>query len=154
MATLDPEYFGVVLRSVLYASDMRASVVHREGQVFVTMPANERILGVNLAQRGSMFTRHRQNGRTATLATGPVLVAGEDRMVVLRTLDRADLHMDKPLIVSVGRDPTAVYVPWREQAWHFGLFHAAVILAWGLGLYFSQRRQTRRFLICTAYPLN
>jgi diguanylate cyclase (GGDEF)-like protein/PAS domain S-box-containing protein len=141
VATLDPEYFEVVLRSVLYAPDMRASIVHGEGQVFVTMPVNEQLLGVNLAKRGSMFFRHQQGGQVATLATGPVQVAGDDRMVALRTLDRADLHMDKPLVASVGRELSAIYLPWRSQALRFGLFYAAVIFASSLGLYFSQRRR-------------
>ncbi|MEP7295524.1 MAG: diguanylate cyclase [Burkholderiales bacterium] len=141
LATLDPEYFEVVLRSVLYAPDMRASVAHGDGQVFVTMPANDKVLGVNLAQPGSMFSRHRQSGQIATLATGPAVVAGDDRMVALRTLDRADLHMDKPLVASVGRELPAIYQPWRTLALHFGLFYAAVAFASGLGLYFSQRRR-------------
>ena len=142
VATLDPAYFEVVLRSVLYAPDMRASIAHGEGQVFVTMPVNEKILGVNLANPTSMFTRHQQSGQIATLATGPVVVAGDDRMVALRTIVRPDLQMDKPLVASVGRELSAIYLPWRAQALRFGLFYAAIVFGSSLGLYFSQRRRT------------
>jgi hypothetical protein len=70
LATLDAEYFQVVLRSVLYAPDMRTAIAHGEGQVFVNMPVNERALGMDLAKPGSLFTRHQQSGQTATLMTG------------------------------------------------------------------------------------
>jgi hypothetical protein len=37
-ATLEPDYFEVVLRSVLYASDVRSTLIHGDGQVFTGMP--------------------------------------------------------------------------------------------------------------------
>lgn len=141
LATLDPEYFQVVLRSVLYAPDMRTSVAHSEGQVFVNMPMNEQALRVNLAKPGSLFTRHQQSGQTATLMTGRVLATGDDRMMALRTLDRADLRMDKPLVAAVSRELSAVYLPWRNQALRFGLFYAVVVLGSSVGLHFRQRRR-------------
>ena len=39
-AALDPEYFAVLMKSVLYAPDMRASLGHGNGQMFVTLPAD------------------------------------------------------------------------------------------------------------------
>ena len=141
VATLDPEYFGVVLRSVHYAPDMRASIAHGDGQVFVNTPLVEQALGMNLAKPGSMFTRHQQSGQTASLMTGRVLATGEDRMMAIRTLTRADLHMDKPMVAAVSRELSAIYLPWRDEALRFGLVYALVVLGSGLGLHFSQRRR-------------
>lgn len=141
VATLDPEYFQVVLGSVLYAEDMRASLAHGDGQVFVNMPPNERSLGMSLARPGSMFTRHQQSGQAASLMTGRVLATGDDRMMAMRTLNRAHLLIDKPMVAAVSRELSAMYLPWREKAVRFGLFYAVVGLAAGLGLYFSQRRR-------------
>ena len=146
LATLDPEYFQVVLRSVLYAPDMRTSIAHGEGQVFVNMPVNEQALGVNLAKPGSLFTQHQQSGRTATLMTGRVLATGDDRMIAIRTLGRAGLQMDKPMVAAVSRELSAIYLPWYGKVLRFGFFYAVVVLGSGLGLYFSQRR--RRVLDC------
>lgn len=142
VATLDPEYFEVVLRSVLYAPDMRASIAQGQGQVFVIMPIDEKVLGANLLKPNPVFVRHQQSGQLVTVSTGPVLHAGEDRMVALRSIDRADLRMDKPLVAAVGRELTAIYKPWRTQALGFGLFYAAVVFTSSFGLYFSQRRRT------------
>jgi hypothetical protein len=52
LAALDPRYFEVVLRSVLHAPHMRASIARGEGQFFVTMPVNAQMLVVNLARPG------------------------------------------------------------------------------------------------------
>jgi len=37
-AALEPQYFRVLMRSVLYAPDMRVSLGHGDGKIFVTMP--------------------------------------------------------------------------------------------------------------------
>jgi len=141
VATLNPEYFQVVLGSVLYATDMRAALAHGDGQVFVNMPVNEQTLGTNLARPGSLFTQHQQSGLTATLVTGRVLATGDDRMMAIRTLHRADLQMDKPLVAAISRELSTVYLPWRDKALRFGVFYAVVVFGSGLGLHFSQRRR-------------
>ncbi len=41
-AALEPEYFKVLMRSVLYAPDMWVSLGHGDGKVFVTMPDDAR----------------------------------------------------------------------------------------------------------------
>ncbi len=41
-AALEPEYFKVLMRSVLYAPDMWVSLGHGDGKVFVTMPEDPR----------------------------------------------------------------------------------------------------------------
>ena len=44
VASLEAEYFEIVLRSVLYAPDMVAVMVHGDGLAIVTAPANQRPL--------------------------------------------------------------------------------------------------------------
>jgi C4-dicarboxylate-specific signal transduction histidine kinase len=44
-ASLDPDYFNRVMRSVIYAPDMRASVVHGDGHVLVVVSANPEVSG-------------------------------------------------------------------------------------------------------------
>jgi diguanylate cyclase (GGDEF)-like protein/PAS domain S-box-containing protein len=141
LAALDPEYFQVVLRSVLYAPDMRASLAHGDGQVLVNMPVNQQTLGMSLAKPDSLFTRHQQSGQTATLMTGRALATSDDRMIAIRTLARSDFQMDKPMVAAVSRELSAIYSPWYDKALRFGFFYAVVVLGSGVGLYFSQRRR-------------
>lgn len=141
VATLDPEYFQVVLRSVLYAPDMRAALAHGDGEVFVNVPVNVQALGMNLAQPRSLFTLHQQSGQVATLMTGRAVTTGDDRMRAMRTLERADLHIDKPIVAAVSRDLSAIYSPWRDKALRLGIFYAIFALGLSLGLHFSQQRR-------------
>ena len=52
VAALEPEYFEVLMRSVLYAPDMWVSLGHSDGKVFVTMPRNTRPARGRLAAAG------------------------------------------------------------------------------------------------------
>ena len=141
LAALDPEYFQVVLRSVLDAPDMRASLAHGDGRVFVNMPVNEQALGMTLAKPDSLLTRHQRSGQIATVMTGRVLATGDDRMIAIRTLERSDFQMDKPMVAAVSRELSAIYSPWYDKVLRFGFFYILVVLGSGLGLYFSQRRR-------------
>ena len=141
LAALDPEYFQVVLRSVLYAPDMRAALAHGDGRVFVNMPVNEQTLGMTLARPDSMFTRHQRSGQTATLMTGRVLATGDDRMIAIRTLERSDFQMDKPMVAAVSRELSAIYSPWYDKVLRWSFFYVLVVLGSSSGLYFSQRRR-------------
>ena len=140
-ATLDPGYFDVLLRSVLYAPDMRTAIVHGDGIAFVISPHVEGVVGKDLAQPGSFYTRHRDSGQGATVMTGTVYATGERRMMALRTLSRAGLDMDKPLIIAVNREFSAMYLPWRREALAYAGFYGLFAVVGIFWLYFLQRRR-------------
>jgi len=140
-ATLEPAYFEVVLRSVLYATDMRTALVHGDGTAFLFMPEYERGIGSNVAVPGSFFTRHRDSGQAASVLTGHAFLAGEERMMATRTVRPARLHMDNPLIIHVSRDVSAIYRSWRRSVVGLGGTYGLFALAAILSLYFAQRRR-------------
>jgi diguanylate cyclase (GGDEF)-like protein/PAS domain S-box-containing protein len=140
-ATLDPEYFNVLLRSVLYAPDMRAALTHWDGKAFLFMPPNERMVGADLAKPGSFFSQHRESGQSATLLTSTSIVSGEERMMASRTLERAGLRMDKPLVIHVSRNLSAIFADWRWDAYIKGWMFGVLVLITTLGLLFYQQRQ-------------
>ena len=140
-ATLDPEYFNILLDSVRYAPDMWASLAHGDGKLFVTVPARPGTDGADLGAPGSFFTRHRDSGQKASVMTGIVYVTGEERMMAQRVIKPANLAMDKPLVVAVTRDLPSIFAPWREHAYEQGGLWVLLVLATSLGLYFNQKRQ-------------
>jgi len=141
VAGLDPEHFNVVLGSVLYAPDMGTTLVHGDGIVFLNMPLRPAPLGVDVNKPGSFFTRHRESGSNETLFTGRVLATGENRMVATRTIERADLPIDRPMIVLVGRDVNALYAPWRHQAYVASAVLLMVLAGSATALFLLQRRR-------------
>jgi hypothetical protein len=56
VAALEPEYFEVLMRSVLYAPDMWVSLGHSDGKVFVTMPRNSARLETDWQPPASQVT--------------------------------------------------------------------------------------------------
>ena len=102
-ATLDPSYFEVVMRSVLYASDMATSLVHGDGMVVMHVPS------------------------------GQVRTADAGRLTALHTLQNQALDIDGQLVVAVDRDLAGIDQPWWAQnrlyAGLFALFATTACLA-------------------------
>jgi diguanylate cyclase (GGDEF)-like protein/PAS domain S-box-containing protein len=142
-ATLDPEYFKVLMMSVQYAPDMWVSVAHGDGLLFLMMPGRRSVEGMNIAQPGSFFTRHRESGKVAEVLTGTVYATKEVRMMALHTIHPSHLKMDRPLVVAVSRDLDTVFRPWRNNAMvQAGLFGLIVFVSVS-GLSIHRRRQSR-----------
>ncbi|MDD5761361.1 MAG: PAS domain S-box protein [bacterium] len=140
-ATINPDYLTVLLGSVLYTNDMWIVLAHGDGRQFLRVPERRGTQGMDLAQPGSFFTRHRESGRTITMLTGIAYPAGEECLVSQRTIKLAKVPMDKPLVVAVGRELTAIYATWRRDAFmECGLF-GLLALTTAFGLLFYQRRQ-------------
>ena len=47
-AVLDADYFRVLLSSVLYAPDMRATLIHPDGKVVYSVPTDDRFTGTDV----------------------------------------------------------------------------------------------------------
>jgi len=138
-ASLDPGYFKTLMASVLYAPDMWDAVAHGDGLLFLMEPERRGQHGMNLAQPGSFFTRHRDSGKVATALTGMVYATHEVRIMVQRTVQPGTLKMDKPLVVAVSRDLDTVFQGWRHEALvQAGLFGLVAFFSI-LGLYGYQR---------------
>ena len=144
-ATLDPEYFKTLMTSALYAPDMWDAIAHGDGLLFLMEPEREGMQGMNLALPGTLFTRHRDSGRMATVYTDTVYATRELRMMAQRTTRSDTLKMDKPLDVAVSRDLGAVLRPWRRTAMAQGGLYVLLVIFSIAGLYAYQRRQ-RKFV--------
>jgi diguanylate cyclase (GGDEF)-like protein len=143
-ATLDPAYFQVLLRSVLYAEDMRSTIVHGQGTAFVAMPASsvtQAIVGMDLTLPGTFLSRHRATGLAENVLIGHVAATGDERMVAYRTIQPSALHMDQPLYLAVSRDLEAVLTPWRQVTALYFASYAVVGALLVAGLLLLQRQQ-------------
>ncbi len=142
--TLDPDYFSVLLNSVLYAPGMRASLIHGDGKIFVEVPDRKDLSGMDLAKPGSRYTLHVKSGQTANLfATGRAYSTGDERMSAWRTIRPASLLMDRPLMITVNRDMRGIFATWHRGAFLQGGLFGVLFLAAVLGLYFYHRRQQK-----------
>lgn len=144
VATLEPEYFRTLLHSLSYAEDMWAALAHVDGVQFMMVPEREGQSGKNLAQAGSLFSRHRDSGARESLLTGTVQATGENRMLAIRNVLPPNAGIDKPLVIAVGREVEAIFADWRRDTMlhllSFGLIAVAATLSLALG----QRAQKAR----------
>lgn len=141
-ASFDQKFFSVLLGSVLNEPGMWSSVVHGDGKLFLTVPHREEVMGHDLTKSNTLFLRHLQSGKPESLFTGTIHFAPGERMVSHRTLRPADLKMDKPLVVAVGRKMSAVMGRWQKDLiLTSGLYAVtAIIMLIGLSLFHRSQR--------------
>ena len=140
-ASIDPGFFSILLTSVLYAPDMRSGLIHRDGFRVLTVPEERgEPAGQELSGKGTFLARHLASGKTENLLTGGARVADE-RLVAMRTIDPPELHLDKPLVVSISRETRAISAGWRRGALAQGMLFAVFVGASASGLFFYQGKQ-------------
>ena len=140
-ATLDPEYFDTLLESIHFAPDVRASIIHSDGTVFVNSPPLPGVDGMNLAKPGTFFTRHQDGGQRFSLFTGVVFATGDERMMHQRTVAIDGLTLDRPFVLAVSRDLPTIFADWRADAYAQAVGFWLLVLMASAGLYLYQKRQ-------------
>jgi diguanylate cyclase (GGDEF)-like protein/PAS domain S-box-containing protein len=140
-ATLDTNYFTGLLRSVLYAPDMRTTLIHRDGKVFLSTPVERAADGLDPAALEAALDRHLRSERVTTLTTSRDGPSGEERLVAMRTIERGDLHINKAMIVAVSRSLADVYLPWWDRVRRLVLLLVILTIGSSTALTLHHRRR-------------
>lgn len=143
-ASVDPVDIEILLNSVRYADDMHSMLVHGDGTIFVSQPALAEVIGKNLSVAGSFFRDHRASQRPVSHFKGVALSSGDQRLSVLRTIEPADLAMNKPLLVSLSRGRDALYADWQRDTRNQLLSYLLLGLLSSASLYLFLRQQARQ----------
>ncbi|MDP3701844.1 MAG: EAL domain-containing protein [Hylemonella sp.] len=140
-ATIDPDFFQTLMSSARYEEDVWVALAHGEGQLVMTSPARPELDGSNLAQPGSMFSRHMATSGSVSIFKGQVMNTGEDRLVAQLTFLPESLNMDRPMVLAVTRGITDLYAGWWRET---GLLATAYLITLALAvamMWMFQRRQ-------------
>ena len=140
-AAIDPEFFSILLSSVLYAPDMRSGIIHQNGMKILTVPERTGLSGKDLSNPASFFYRHRASGRAESVESGLSFATGDLRLTTLRTINPTALSLDQPLTVTVSREVAAMYAAWRRSALAEAALFVLLATAAILGLFLYQRKQ-------------
>lgn len=141
-ASLAAQEFNVLMQAIRYSPDLWSAVIHGDGTLFLSSPDHKEPIGMNMATPGSFFSRHIKSNREVSIFTG--YAAGEEQMVVLRTIQPAKFHMDKPIIFKVAREIDAIYAEWKKNTLRYSSLYILLVLVGAGGLFFSQKK--RRFV--------
>ncbi len=139
--TLEPDFFSVLLHSMLYAPDMWAAVGHSDGIALAYEPPRPELAGIRLDRPGSFFSRHRDSGQPATVMTGIVAATGEYRMMAQHNVRPPGLALDKHLVVAISRSMEAIHAPWWRQALVYSVLYTLLLASSLAALAVTQRRQ-------------
>ena len=142
LAILDPDYCRVLLSSVLDAPDMRVELSHGDGLPVFGVP--ERAggsAGEPHAAPDPGVRRFLDTGQHSAALTETASANARPRLVAFRTIRPVSSRADKPLVVAVSRDLSAVFAPWRQEAIFRGGLLLFTALVTPLGLLAHQRRQ-------------
>jgi diguanylate cyclase (GGDEF)-like protein len=140
-----PEYFSILVDSILYAPDMRASIVHGDGRLFLVAPYDVKVFGMDLATPGSFFSRHRASGKIANVFSG-MNANGENRIAAQRTIQLMNPPIDKPLVVIVSRDLNALFTPWRNSLYAQCILFGVISFFSTFSLLILQSRRRDQFI--------
>jgi len=142
LAIVDPDFFGVLMRSMRYAEDMRLSVAHSDGDVVYSTQTHPDIRGVSLLKRAdSPFVRHMQSGREASFIVDVATATGDRRLFAIRTVHPAGALADKPLVIAVSRDVAGVFAEWRHVVAEMGALYVVSVMGTLVGLHVLGRRK-------------
>lgn len=142
LAIIDPDYFGVLLKSLQYSQDMRLSVAHGNGRIIYSTQTSPDIRGRDLTVRpDSIFLRHQRSGAPSSFAIDHATVTQDLRLIAIHTVYPTSGEADNPLVIAVSRDAEAVFTDWRRSAITLGGLYAIVVIGTLLTLYVSQHRK-------------
>lgn len=137
-----PAYFFPLIDSGRYAPDMQVALFHGDGQVFLMAPKElDQLTGIQLAQLGPLYLRHRAQGTTVSVVSGDVLGTGQKPiMLAQRDIRPTAPHTSQPLGVFVSRPLDAIYAPWWRDFWMRLTYFVSITVLLALGLYTHQRK--------------
>lgn len=141
-ASLDPDFFSVLLSSVRFDPDVWVSLAHIDGTLVLRFPERPDLLGTKLNQPGSFFTRHIESGHTTTVLTGTAKATGLPGWMAQRTISAPNLHMQGALVVAVARDPGQALMPWKNLSVIAALIWLVIATSSVVALAFFQRYQS------------
>ena len=142
-ASLDPDYFKILMNSILYAPDMRVTMIHGDGRIYLIAPDKLSAANVDLSTTGSPFNQHIQSGQAASFTTGRSFISKDLRLTAWQTIKSGNLNMDKPLVAAVSRNVSAIYDEWNWDTYQKLILFGILTISTSIGLWFYQRHQYR-----------
>ncbi|MFG6447713.1 EAL domain-containing protein [Roseateles sp. BYS180W] len=141
-ATLEPEYFQLVMGMAQPSANQWVAMAHEDGLLFGVLPERPDWVGKNMrATAGSILARHVREGELSSLQHMKSVLSDDERLVGVRTIKPEGFVLNKHLVVAVGRSVADVEAPWRRQVMLALLTGGAITLMALSGLGLWQRRR-------------
>lgn len=143
-ATLSPDYFQELMTTLSYSADMRVSLIHDQGSLYVTAPRDALWEATDFSHPQAVVARHLGSDQLESYFESPGIdTTGQPGFVMLRSIKLQGLHADHGFVAVASRTSRAVFSLWRTETLMLTLVFASLVAvgAGGLGVY--QRRGAR-----------
>ncbi|WP_198306253.1 sensor domain-containing diguanylate cyclase [Arcobacter vandammei] len=141
LAVFEPLKLMKILESIFYANDMRSTIIHGDGTVFLVAPFNKELLGKNLDDGDSYFYKHRLGNKLFSVYSGKSYLSNDERLVSFYTLRPEEIDIDTPLYITVSRDIDILYTNIKKEIFVVLALLLILILSSVIGLYLLQKRR-------------
>lgn len=141
VAVFEPEELKKLLNSVLYASDMVASIIHGDGTLFLMTPYKEETLGVNLNKAGTLYSNYLNSGKSIITLRGEAYIFKKETIVSFHIVKPEDVQINKAIYVAVSRDIDSIYASFENEFFIITSLYLVLLLTSIPGLYFIQKRR-------------
>jgi len=139
-AILNPDYFDVVMRSVLYSTDMRTMLSEQDGRSILRVYLGQR------DQNASPLTPEVRLSQQAPIGQPIPMqyleVPAQRRLLVQRRVDGTDAELDRSLVIAVSRALSDLDRPWKRLALIYTAVWLLISLLCVRALQVAQRRRT------------
>jgi diguanylate cyclase (GGDEF)-like protein/PAS domain S-box-containing protein len=143
VAEVDASYFDIVMRSVLYATDMRSAILDgRAGGVLLYAPRGIGRMDLRTSLPSRAFDMHARSGQMTSSFWVKSDGSEDERLVVQRDFSPEILQLETPLTIAISRSANAISRPWvRLISVYFSAWAIVSLLVAGALLAAQRRRQ-------------
>lgn len=141
LAVFEPLELMKTLESVFYSSDMRTSIIHGNGTLFLIAPQKDEVLGKKINAEDSFLYKHKLGNKLNSIYRGISYIANDERLVAFYTVKPKNIDIDLPLYITVSRDLNALYMNIKNEIYMVVSLVLILILSSIFGLYLLQRKR-------------
>lgn len=141
-AALAPQYFQGLMTNLRYSDDMRVSLVHGGGGIYVSSPSSSETTLPGFRDGGNFFSRHLASGLPETFISA-VKADGVAQIGMARTITPPGVDTSHSFVAVASRDVPVIRAQWmRDNLRHGGIVLGLCLLS-GSFLWVYQRREAR-----------
>ena len=141
LTVIEPSQIMKTFESVSYALDMRSSITHGDGTVFLTAPRKDDLLGQNIDTEGSFLQKHKKDGKISNSYKEIIFVSNKERLLTVYTVKPNNIDMDYPLYITISRDLKSLYLDIQKEIYLVVILISLLILSSIVGLFMLQRKR-------------
>ena len=141
LAAFDPDALSNLLTSVIYADDMKASIIHGDGTLFLTVPNNPLMVGKKLLYNQGLLSKHISSGNISNTFKGLTYAGEDNRILSLYSIIPNELDINATLYVSVSRNINTLYADIKNEIIVMAILYFLLLVFSVPWIFFLQKRR-------------